>query len=52
MFFSLISAAEVAVMLKYLDKIKEAAIQLKKLLLDVNFGLQESYCHNADLKAL
>ncbi len=39
-FSSSISAAELAVKLNHIDKIKEAAIQLRKVLMDVNFGLQ------------
>ncbi len=37
---SSISTAELAVKLNHIDNIKEAAIQLRKVLMDVNFGLQ------------
>ena len=37
--------------LKNRDKIKAAALQLRKLLIDVDFGLQDSFCDSADLKA-
>ena len=37
--------------LNHFDELKEGAIQLIKVLLDVKFGLQDSFCDSADLKA-
>ena len=51
MFFSSeISASELAIKLKNQNILREAGIQLREALLNVDFGLQDSFCDSTDLK--
>ena len=48
-FSSTINAADITVKLKNHDIIKEAASEIRKALLKVDFGLQDSFCDSNDL---
>ncbi len=48
---SLISAAELATKLKNQDIMKDAGRMLREALMDIDFGLQDSFCDSNDLKA-
>lgn len=50
-FSSNVSAADLAIKLKNQDIMREAGTKLREALLDVDFGLQDSFCDSADLKA-
>lgn len=50
-FSSDISAADLAIKLKNQDIMREAGTQLRKVLKDVDFGLQDSFCDSTDLKS-
>ncbi|KAL8619946.1 hypothetical protein ACOMHN_015228 [Nucella lapillus] len=50
-FSSDINAAEVVVKLKNQDIMIEAGTKLRETLVDVDFGLQDSFCDSTDLKA-
>ena len=49
-FSSTITAANIAVKLKNQDILKEAASQIREALLNVDFGLQDSFCDSNDLR--
>ena len=50
-FSSDISAADIVIKLKNQDIMQEAGTQLRKVLKDVDFGLQDSFCDSTDLKS-
>lgn len=51
-FFSTdVKAADLAIKLKNQDSMKEAGTKLRESLMDVDFGLQDSFCDSTDLKA-
>lgn len=50
-FSSDINAADLAIKLKNQDIMREAGTKLREALMDVDFGLQDSFCDSNDLKA-
>jgi hypothetical protein len=49
-FSSDINAADLAIKLKNQDIMREAGTKLREALMDVDFGLQDSFCDSTDLK--